>query len=591
MTASVPEAVPVTDCRAWTEHVILCGLHGDGLRVVEQLRLTDTGVVVIDHAPDSALVPLIQDAGVPYLRGDSRLPSTLREAGLAGASALVCVESEDLHTLATALLARELRPELRIVVGLRNAAVGRALESIGVAVLDIAGLSAPSVIEACLGSTVHSLLLGGQEFLVSRTECDQDGTLRELFGDLAPVGVIGVNQDVVVTPGRDHPVRARDTVVLVGPTEQVEQAGLLPEDAPLLPAFVGARAPRPVRSRPTLLPRFLLGALDRRLKIVLIALAGLITLSVVVLSNGYRDADGSRMSVLDAIYFTIETIGTVGFGDFYFRDQPAWLRVWAIALMIIGATMATVFFALLTNMLISRTIAGALGRRRVTGLSDHVIVVGLGTIGLGVVDGLRAAGADVLVVETDEENRFLAAVRQHDTPVVVADATLPDTFAMVRLEHAKAVAVLTSNDLVNIETGLAIRDLLAERWSQVPVVLRLFDRRLASTVEASFDFRFVRSTSALAAPWFVGAALGLDVLHTFYVGHQSMLVGSLRVAPGSVLDGVTLGELDARIRVVTLTRGDGRAEPMPRRDTRLAAGDRAYLIGPDEELLTLLRRS
>ncbi len=583
-----------TDVPAWTDHVIVCGLHGDGVRVVEQLQLAGTRVVVIDHAPDSELIPIVREAGIPYLRGDSRLPGTLDGAGLSGAAALVCVESDDLHTLATALLARELRPDLRIVVGLRNAAVGRALESIGVAVLDIAGLSAPSVIEACLGAVVHPLRLGGADFLVARAECGREATLRELFGDLAPIGVLSGHGELVLAPGRDQVVRAGDTAVLVGPAELVEAAGLVPDDRPAAPEFVGARAfrpPRPARSRPTLLPRYLLGALDRRLKIVLILLACLIVVSVIVLTTGYRDADGSRMSVLDAIYFTVETIGTVGFGDFYFRDQRPWLRAWAVALMVIGATMATVFFALLTNMLISRTIAGALGRRRVTGLSDHVIVVGLGTIGLGVVDGLRAAGADVVVVETDEENRFLAAVRRYDTPVVVADATLPDTFAAVRLEHAKAVAVLTSDDLVNIETGLAIRDLLAERWADVPVVLRLFDRRLASTVESSFDFRFVRSTSALAAPWFVGAALGLDVLGTFYVGDRSMLVAGLQVAPGSGLDGTAMGELDARIRVVTLTRADGRVEPMPRRDTRLGAGDRAYLIGPDEELLTLLRRA
>ncbi len=591
MSGAITPPGSTADVPAWTDHVIVCGLHGDGVRVVEQLHLTGTRVVVIDHAPDSELIPLVRDAGVPYLRGDSRLPSTLADAGLAGAAALVCVESEDLHTLATALLARELAPQLRIVVGLRNAAVGRALESIGVAVLDIAGLSSPSVIEACLDAQLHPLQLGGGEFLVVRTACESDGTLRQLFGDLAPVGVLPRDGELVITPGRDHPVRAGDVAVLVGPADQVHDAGLVPDDRPSRPAFVGARAYRPSQPKPTLLPRFLLGALDRRLKIVLLALAGLILLSVLVLTHGYRDADGTRMSVLDALYFTVETIGTVGFGDFYFRDQSSWLRVWAIGLMLVGATMATVFFALLTNMLITRTIAGALGRRRVTGLSDHVIVVGLGTIGLGVVDGLRAAGVDVLVVETDEENRFLAAVRQHDVPVVIADATLPDTFAMVRLEHARAVAVLTSDDLVNIETGLAIRDLLAERWAAVPVVLRLFDRRLASTVEASFDFRFVRSTSALAAPWFVGAALGLDVLGTFYLGDRSMLVGSLRVAAGSVLDGVALGELDARIRVVTLTRANGRAEPMPRRDTRLTAGDRAFLIGPDEELLTLLRRS
>ena len=118
---------------------------------------------------------------------------------------------------------------------------------------------------------------------------------------------------------------------------------------------------------------FALRSLDRRIKLALSALFGLTLVSITVLTLGYREADGTRMSVLDALYFTVETIGTVGFGDFYFRDQHTWLRIWAIVLMVTGATLATVFFALLTNVLISRTIAASLGRRRVTGLSGHVM--------------------------------------------------------------------------------------------------------------------------------------------------------------------------------------------------------------------------
>ena len=96
---------------------------------------------------------------------------------------------------------------------------------------------------------------------------------------------------------------------------------------------------------------------------------------------------------------------------------------------------------------------------------------------------------------------------------------------MVNIADAKAVAVLTSADLTNIETGLSVRESLGERWDDVPVVLRVFDRELARMMEQSFGFRHVRSTSALAAPWFVGAALGLEVLSTFYVDQQPFLVG------------------------------------------------------------------
>ena len=36
---------------------------------------------------------------------------------------------------------------------------------------------------------------------------------------------------------------------------------------------------------------------------------------------------GHRISLLDAVYFTVETVTTVGYGDFTFRGEPAWLIV------------------------------------------------------------------------------------------------------------------------------------------------------------------------------------------------------------------------------------------------------------------------
>jgi len=298
------------------------------------------------------------------------------------------------------------------------------------------------------------------------------------------------------------------------------------------------------------------------------------------------------MSVIDGLYFTVETIGTVGYGDFSFRHQPTWLRLYAIALMIFGAMLATVFFALLTNVLVSRRIEEQLGRRRVPGMSGHVVVVGLGAIGVRVVEGLQRRGREVVVVERDETNRYLAAVRGLGVPVVVGDATLGTALEAANLAAAGAVAILTSDDLTNLETALAVRDRLGPRWTAVPVVLRLFDRRLARTVEGSFGFRNVRSTAALAAPWFVGAALGLDVLATFYVGDEPLLLGRMRVVPGGGLDGLTMQDLAATLRVVAIARGGtDRLEHLPRRATRLHGGDAAYLVGPYEELLRVLRRA
>jgi Trk K+ transport system NAD-binding subunit len=395
-----------------------------------------------------------------------------------------------------------------------------------------------------------------------------------------------------VAPGRDVEVRSGDAVVVLGDPAALDEAGLRGRRTgreKAAPTFVGARAPRAPRPPRTSWVRDLLRGFDRGVKVAVGGLLALAVVSVTVLLLGYREPSGRRMSPLDAFYFTVETIGTVGYGDFYFRDQHWWLRLWAILLMVVGATLATVFFALLTNALVSRRLEESLGRRRIGGVEDHVVVVGLGSIGVRVVRELVAAGVEVVVLERDVDNRFRAELRSLHVPVVVGDATQQDTWRDLALDRAWAVAVVTASDLANLETGLAAKDLLGERWAQTPVVLRLFDRQLASTVCGSFGFRHVVSPAALAAPWFVGAALGLDVVDTFYVGDQPLLAARLAVEEGGALDGVAMRELAARLRVVALARPDGTVERLPRRDSRLAGGDTAYLVGPYEELLRLLR--
>jgi Trk K+ transport system NAD-binding subunit len=85
------------------------------------------------------------------------------------------------------------------------------------------------------------------------------------------------------------------------------------------------------------------------------------------------------------------------------------------------------------------------------------------------------------------------------------------------------------------------------------------------------------------------ATVGYD---DFYVGSTPLLVARLTVAAGGGLDGLAMGDLSARTRVVAIGRAaeEGRLEHPPRRGTRFRAGDQASLLGPYEELLQVLRR-
>jgi len=165
------------------------------------------------------------------------------------------------------------------------------------------------------------------------------------------------------------------------------------------------------------------------------------------------------------------------------------------------------------------------------------------------------------------------------------------------VDRARAVAVVTRDDMINIETGIILSEMLGprvlpkvNRRAEVPLVLRVYDRALGFAVAQRFGFDNVRSTVELAAPWFIGAASGLEVLGTFSVGQSSFTVGAMRVAPGSDLDGVQMFEMSTQIRVIAFNRQDEPLELRPRREDRLRGGDTVYLVGPYRELLATLRR-
>jgi Trk K+ transport system NAD-binding subunit len=580
----------------WRGHVIVCGLHSVGLRIVEQLNLSGVPAVVVDDQPDPALARQLAGWGVPHLPASSRTAAMLMEAGLAGAAAVICVLEDDLQTLETALLTRELRADVRIVVQLANPAVGRALSQIDVAVLDVASLSAPAIAEACLQSGLQEILLDGERFVAARTVAPRTATLRDLYGALAPIAVLPASgDDTVICPGRDHLVSQGDRVIVFCAPDELRAAGITGP----IQVREHIRRPRVTRRIRQLLVSLARAIADRRMATALAVLIVVLVTATLILHVAYQlpgpaghPGHPGRISLLSAAYFAVETVTTVGYGDFSFRGQDPWLMIGAISLMLLGATFVAVFFATLTNMIVSRRLEESLGRQRIVGLSGHVIVIGLGSVGIRVIQRLVSAGREVVGVDKDESNRHLGQLRALEVPVIIADATLPETLEAVSLANAAAVAVVTSDDLANLETGLAVRDQLGERWDSVPVVLRMFDSPFARSVRHNFGFTSVRSTAALAAPWFVGAALGLDVLSTFYAGDEPLLVARLTVSPGGGLNGLAMSELSARTRVLAIRRAadEQLLEHPPRRGTRFRDGDQAFLIGPYEELLAVLRR-
>jgi Trk K+ transport system NAD-binding subunit len=279
----------------------------------------------------------------------------------------------------------------------------------------------------------------------------------------------------------------------------------------------------------------------------------------------------------------------VGYGEFSFAQQSDWLRLFAVGLMFSGATITALLVAFLADLLLSRRFVQTAGLRRARRMRDHVVVVGLGSVGIRVVSDLTAAGYDVLVIEKDENNRFLPTLAELDVPVIFGDATMRQTLESARVDRARGVAVVNDDDMQNIETGIVLLEILGSD-TKVPIVMRVQGRALGAAVNERFGFENVRSIVDLAAPWFIGAAMGLQVLGTFWVGQRSFMVGGMHVAADSELDGLRMLEMSTQTRVIAITRPEGPVSLRPRRDARLKAGDTVYLIGPYRELIATLRK-
>ena len=568
-------------------HVVVYGFRGVGRRVVKQIAKTGVPVVVFQPDATPAEILAMQRYQVTYLPGFGQSSESLDAANVTEAIAAVCVTDDDLLNIEIALLVRERSTRIRIVVQMANAAVGRALHGVTQpgAVLDVAELASMSFVEAAINRTTHALDLGGEEFIVATHETLRSGDLRDLWGDLAPIAVQPADGGPTVTcPSRDLKAGVGDVVTLVGTAKQFRDVGL---DVAIAQA---TRHGRTLQRRVRDAIAAISDSVDKPFRIAFAALVALAVISVIVLTGSYIDHTGKPMSVLDAIYFTSETIATVGFGDFYFRDQPDWLRIWAIILILLGATLVAVATALLTNALVSRSLAQSLGRQRLTGMKDHIVVIGLGTVGSKVAMDLHQAGYDVAIIDGGGGTRFIPEMRAAGMPVLIGDATLPETQADAGVHRAAGIAVLTSDDLTNIDTGLSVRDTV--RDASVPIVLRLFGKNLARVVRENLAVGTTRSIAELSAPWFVGAALGLETVGTFYVGETAFMAVHITIRPGGRLDGTAIQDLGMRTRVVAIQRGDnGPMEYPPRRETVFHAGDTAYLIGCYEDLVDLLPRA
>ena len=128
------------------QHVLVCGAGNVGTRVVEFMRSLGQNVVVVDTAPDNALVEQSRTRAIELLTGDATRDSTLDLCNVTRARSVVAVTSADTVNLEVALGVRGRNALLPVVMRVQDDAFARSIERQfdGIKTLSTSALAAPA---------------------------------------------------------------------------------------------------------------------------------------------------------------------------------------------------------------------------------------------------------------------------------------------------------------------------------------------------------------------------------------------------------------------------------------------------------------
>ncbi len=155
-------------------------------------------------------------------------------------------------------------------------------------------------------------------------------------------------------------------------------------------------------------------------------------------------------SVMRAIYDSIRTTATISSPTL--PESPgllAWASIAAALVMILTA----MFAAGLVNYLLSGRHVTLLGRRVIPRFG-HVIVVGMGQVGVRVAEQLRALGIAVVGVERYPTAPSVTLARSLRIPVIFGDGSSRKVLKLAGVSRAMAVIAVGSDERDNIAVAL-----------------------------------------------------------------------------------------------------------------------------------------
>ena len=301
---------------------------------------------------------------------------------------------------------------------------------------------------------------------------------------------------------------------------------------------------------------------------------------------GYRFV--SDYSWIDAIYMTVITITTVGFGEVRPLDTEA--KIFTIFLILSSVVIVGYAISIITEYILSRNNFEDIKQRKmqkeIEAMSKHIIICGFGRNGKQAAKKLKTYGKPFVIIERNKE--IIEKLQEEEIPYVFGNANEDETLFEAGIENASTLICALPSDADNLFVVLSAR--------QINSAMTIISR---ASQEASYNKLKLAGADNVILPDRIGgdhmaSLVVIPDLVEFIdnlgiVGERNINIEEVKVEQlYNAKQAKTIRDLDLRQKtgctVIGFKDDKGEYVVNPEADTKLVAGSKIIVLGRPEQI-------
>lgn len=304
---------------------------------------------------------------------------------------------------------------------------------------------------------------------------------------------------------------------------------------------------------------------------------------------GYMFLEGYNFT--DALYLTIITVATVGYGDMVPHHPGG--KILTVLLVLVGVSFVMYMFSKIVEAMVEGGLREILGKRQMkkqlSKLNNHYIVCGHGRIGGVICQTLYDNGKSFVVIENKQDE--IQKILDMGYVAIEGEASQDEILLQAGIKRARGLITVVSSDADNVFVTLTAKGLNP----QINVLAR-------SSGATGAEAKLKRAgADKVISPYFIGGRrMAQCILRpnvtdfidlTMYTPDMELCLDEILITEKTPLHGQTLMQSNLRkkydIIVIGIKRTGHDMQFNPKPESTILSGDILIVLGKNDQISAL----